>query len=236
MDTEVFEMKDFNIWKSLIVICLSSAMSCCTGNLAYESDRAQQVQNGESPPTVTASRPLKGNDVWKDRVVTAGVGTDSVRLGMSRDELGELLGKPSDELDYNTSCLFSHMHWFHANPDGSVDGDIFAFLRDGKVFELMFRDGFYTSDGIKNDDLNDLKSKVTAPLFELTNSANTATNHKNLYFMIVSEKGIAYEVAADYKTNERFVSALYVFEPGADFLPMGCIDRIQSLIPVSGHK
>ncbi|MGH9949054.1 MAG: hypothetical protein ACRD6X_17930, partial [Pyrinomonadaceae bacterium] len=94
-------------------------------------------------------------------------------------------------------------------------------------------EGFYTSDGIKNDyPLKDLKRKIAAPLFELTRSSNHATNYENLYFMIESENGIAYEVAAGYKTKVRAVSAIYVFYSAAQFLPWGCIDEIQSLVEI----
>ncbi|MGH9949058.1 MAG: hypothetical protein ACRD6X_17950, partial [Pyrinomonadaceae bacterium] len=192
-------MRDYSVYRRLTLLVLSTFVFSCGGNLAKEYDQIQETHSNLSTPPVTPSR-LTKSDVWKDRLVAAGAGTDSVRLGMTRDELTDLLGKPNDELDYHIpSCIFSHMHWYHANPDGSVDGDIFAFLRDGKVFEIRYEEGFYTSDGIKNDyPLKDLKRKIAAPLFELTRSSNHATNYENLYFMIESEKGIAYEVAAGY--------------------------------------
>lgn len=214
---------------------LYAAMLSCGGNLAKEKERSVEPAPSASNAGNAFSDSLRKKP-WNDRLIAPGVGTDSVRLNMSRDELVTLLGEPDEEYDHTNLCNFSEIHWFPpTNPDGSVDGDgIFAFFREGKIFEIRFGEGFHTSRGVNHQSsLEDLKKEIAAPLFELTNSANTATNYENLFFMIEKEKGIAYEVAAGYKTIKRRVSAFYVFYPTVDFLPWGCIDENQRLVEIS---
>lgn len=226
-------MQHFESW--FILVVFSAVVFSCAGKFAKESV-IHQGPTGSASNTVATTSPISKSNPWNDRLITSGMGTDSVRLGMSRDELVALLGKPHEEYNHTGFCTFSEIHWFPpTNEDGSVDGDgIFAFLKNGKVFELMFGEGFYTSAGIKNDCLlKDLRSKITAPLFELTNSASTATNSENLFFIVEKELGVAYEIAAGYKTRERSVSAIYVFRPGEDFLPRGCRDPNHSFVMIS---
>lgn len=207
----------------------------CDGNLAREKERSAEPTPSVSNTETIVSQSLSAKP-WEDRLIAPGVGTNSIRLDMSRDELIAALGKPSEEYDHRHLCTYSELHWFPPTKrDGSVDGDgIFAFVKEGKVFELMFGKGFYTAYGVKHAlTLKDLKKKIAAPLFELTNSANTATNGENLLFMIERDKGIAYELAAAYKTRERIVSGIYVFRPSFEFLPWGCVDENQSLREVS---
>jgi hypothetical protein len=168
---------------------------------------------------------------WNDRLIRAGDGTTFVRLGMTRDKLIAVLGKPLLENSHTESCEFSQLQWLPpANPDGTLEGGgIFAFFRAGKVFEIMFGEGFYTSNEVKPGlSLEALKNKSAAPLYRLSPSANTATNDEDLFFMVEKEKGIAYEIAAAYKTKKRIVSAIYVFVPNTDFEPWGCIDENQT--------
>lgn len=208
----------------------------CDGNLAKENGTSAEPIANESSTETIVSQPLSAKP-WEDRLIAPGVGTNSVRLDMSRDELIAALGKPSEEYNHRNPCSYSELHWFPpTQQDGSVDGDgVFAFVNEGKAFELMFGKGFNTAYGVRHGlILIDLKKKIAAPLFELINSANTATNNENLFFMVERDRGIAYEVGAGYKTKERIVSGIYVFRAGADFLPRGCIDPNQHLVLISG--
>ena len=167
-----------------------------------------------------------------------GVGTSMVRLGMNREELIKLWGEPADEYNHSGACKYSEIHWFPAvEKREQTQGDgVFAFLRDGKVFEVRFGQGFHTPHGLAvNLTLGELKTRTTGKMFELTKSASTFTNDENLYFLIDSRRGVAFEIGTPYRGKQRIVSAIYVFYPESAFLPWGCIDGNQRLVELTNE-
>lgn len=186
-----------------------------------------------------ASKLMVENNSQAKIYIEPGYGTEQVYLGMSREDLLRTLGRPNDEYSHNGYCSYTEMHWYpNANADGTVYGDgIFAFLKDGKIFEIRFGKGYYTKENINYDSsLKDLRNKIVAPLFRLAPSANTSTNNEDLIYMIEKESGIAYELGVGYKTKERAVNAIYVFYPSSDFLPWGCISENQSFTEITDSK
>lgn len=176
-------------------------------------------------------KPKLENESQTETFVHPGYGTEDVYLGISREDLLKILGKPSDEYTHDGHCSYTEMHWYpKANADGAVNGDgIFAFLRDDKLFEIRFGKGYYTKESINyNLSLKELMTKIDAPLYLLSPSANTATNDKDLIYMVEKENGIAYELGVGYKTKKRGINAIYVFYSSNDFLPWGCISENQS--------
>lgn len=227
-------MQNLDRLKFLFPIISPAFLLCCYSNLANERNEQTALAKNLPTPVNTVSEPSR--KPWEDTLVTPGFGTDSVHLNMSREDFVKLLGKPNEEYDYRIGCTYSDAHWFpQPNTDGSVDDlEIFAFFKDGSAFEIYFVEGFHTAGGIgPNTSLKDLRAKVNAPLYRLTNSSNTATNYQDLFFMIEKERGIAYELAVGYKTRARGVSGIYVFQPNSDFLPWGCISENQQLIEIS---
>lgn len=183
-------------------------------------------QTGKSYPTES------------EKMVVPGKGTELIHLGLKRGELIEILGEPADEYRHDGFCLYTEMHWLPpADSKGHIEGDgIFVFLREDKAFEIRFDQTYHTSEGIDGGTtLREVGKVVDLPLFLLHPSANTATNHEDLYFLIDRDFGLAYEIAAAYKTRERHVSAIYVFRPGDDFLPWGCVDKNQTLTEIKKY-
>jgi len=169
----------------------------------------------------------------QDYLVIEGKGTKSIQIGMSRQQLVDHLGKPSDEYEHKGKCNYSELHWFPPpSPDGSVSGDgIFAFLKEERVFELRFGKGYQTNAGIGfGSPIGVLRDLVGAVTYELVPSSNTATNNRNLVYTVVVADGVAFELAMDTSIDSGLVNALYVFRRGEGFLPWGCIDANQRLV------
>lgn len=171
-------------------------------------------------------------------VILPGYGTGKAHIGMSREAILESLGPPGEEYSHDGYCKYVEMHWSpKANADGSMaDGNgVFAYLDDEGVFSLSFSgDEYETQFGVGNwTPANVAKEKLGWPLFLLTPSANTATYHEDLMYLIGSDEGMAFELGVGYKTKERFVYAIYVFRRGSKFLPWGCISKNQTLVQIS---
>lgn len=169
----------------------------------------------------------------QDYVVIEGKGIKSVQIGMSRKQLLKHLGQPADEYVHNGKCNYSELHWFPPTAsDGTVSGDgIFAFLKEDHVFELRFGKGYQTKAGIGFGSSFDIVRNLAGAItYELVPSANTATNNRNLIYTVIVPDGVAFELGSDARTGLRIVNGIYVFEPGAGFLPWGCLDENQRLV------
>jgi len=186
-----------------------------------------------------------------EQLIRSGYGTEKVHLGMSSADLRYILGEPSDEYSYDTitlptgevlqaSCVYKGMHWFpKSNDDGKQEhrgNGISAYLQNDRAYEISFSEEktYQTLEGIDYlSPLEELKNKIGAPLYVLSPSATHANNFEDLIYMVVREKGIAFELGSGYKTENRSVSAIYVFAKFGDFAPWGCISRNQSFRKIS---
>lgn len=197
-----------------------------------------RIKNGKLERT-DAIRDDKATPSFNEQVlIQSGFGTGKIHLGMSREGLLERLGPPNEEYSHNSFCTYVEMHWLpKAHPDGSMpEGNgIFAYLRDNRVYELSFSANEYqTTFGVSDSTSAKVAiEKLGWPLFLLTPSANTATYHEDLMYLVNSDDGIAFELGVGYKTKKRFVYAIYVFAPGSEFLPWGCVSENQRLIRIS---
>lgn len=205
-------------------------------------------------PSAEAKDISSGTRKTQGIYIQPGYGTQMVHLGMNERELLEILGKPNDEYNHGNpidvgngetlqaSCIYSEMHWFpKALPDGTMEesGDgIFAYLKNDFVFELSFAGkSYHTLEEVTLwTSLKDLKNKFGGPFFLLHPSANTATNDGDLLYLVEKQNGIAFELAAGYRTKERAVSSIYVFAPSSDFAPMGCVDNHQDFREISAES
>jgi len=191
---------------------------------------------GEGTARTEATAPRVFSSSSNNSTIIAGFGTENIHIGMSRDELISVLGKPNNEFPTMTSCKYSVLQWYKSYSDGSVeDGDgVFCYLRDNKVFEVAFSSPrFITQNRISYGTkwielLNVLDKK---DFFTLSGSSNAATNYELLDYGINMRSGIAYESGGN-ALNEKTVNSIYVFSPSDSFHPKGCLGKDQEFTPV----
>ncbi len=150
----------------LIVLVFTFPGISCVGKAAEQINGEPQPVRTESERPRTPSSPTEILPL-EDRLVTPGVGTSMVRLGMGREELVKLWGEPADEYNHSGTCKYSEIHWLPADKGAQGDG-VFVFLREGKVFEVRFGQGFHTPDGLEvNLPLSELKTRTTGKMFQI---------------------------------------------------------------------
>ena len=211
----------------------SESSSSIRGFSNVEGQDQSDLRNGE----VDAS--FVGRD---GNYIVPGYGTRGIHLGRTREELIRILGLPSEEFDHRDECEFTEMHWLtKAGQDGRMEpGDgVFAYLQDGKVFQLSFSNPKYVTEGgnkfgesaehLRKTDGLLLKSYI------LTNSASTASNYNDLFYEVDQENGIAFQLALPAKrtANEKSVWDINVFRQNTAFIPLGCIGSNRAFDPAT---
>lgn len=201
----------FKFYKFYFLILVSSLIAC--GNLRSSNDLINVSKQPHSPQNIQA-----------------GIGTASIHLGQTSDEIIEHLGKPMNIMVGSTrsnGCYDKSLQWFEKRTDGSLeDGNgIMAYLKRNIVTEIYFSSPKYkTSSGIAFGSLlNDLDSSMKSlPVQILTRSSSEATNGQNQRFVISEKDGVAFEI----ETADK-VSGIYIFEPNTAFQPNGCLGSDQ---------
>lgn len=171
----------------------------------------------------------------EDRTIVPGFGTSTIHLGLTRNDLLVKLGEPVDEYTHSGHCEYNEIHWLpNVEAAGDVEGEgVFAFLKNDKVVELRFGEGYHLNDKIRyGSRLQDLNTASLGSVYRLHPSANASTNYVDLMFSVRQSDGVAFEIGVDLQ-GRRSVNAIYVFEPEKNFEPWGCLSENQTLEPTN---
>jgi len=150
-----------------------------------------------------------------------------VRIGDTRTRAIELFGKPTDELRLESDCPPWTVHWVDFANERS---GVFVYMKNGRIFQIQAETPRYaTVEGIKSDsspgDVRRFYPQSRA--YQLTGSGSKNNGGRDLIYWVDREKGIAFELRYSYKTRKRLVSYIFVYEPGSNFQPEGCVSAPQ---------
>ncbi len=167
----------------------------------------------------------------EESTILEGLGTVSVKLGMSRVELTAHLGTPNNVFE-NLYCGQTHLQWFEVRSDGSVeDGDgLNVYLKDDAAYHITFSsERFRTEEGITfGSELRELFTVYPElDVFTLSRSSSNATNDRDRFFGVVEPKGIAFELIIGEKKSEGSVVSVEVYKEDTEFRPQGCVGEDQ---------
>jgi len=215
----------------LLILVMTTFMFSChkTSTINTIDSKTNKVHNIKSRRnnTGTASR--------SQQIIIQGKGAASVLVGDTAEDVVEVLGKPTEQYNYDgsyTECIFSDMHWI----DYEFGGDgIFAFLNEGKVYHLSFSSSKYsTEEGISlesfaEDIVKKYKDYQNLQKYVLLNSGGKVNGGEDLIYWVEQDKGIAFELYYDKKSGKRRVWSIDVFDPQIIYQPKGCVSPPQSL-------
>jgi hypothetical protein len=192
------------------------------------------VSNQGSPaalPTVRRSeRTVAPSQEPSDNaLIRPGRSVGPVQLGDTREKLIKVLGEKLEEYTYNDPVKYSEMHWYDLEADRN---GIFAYLRDGRVFQIESDTPRYrTAEGITSDATPESVHSKYPDLqaYVLRGSGSKVNGGRDLVYWVDRQRGIAFEFYYNSKAKKRRVSKTIVFEPGSEFQPEGHVSSPQEL-------
>lgn len=209
----------------VLVICMSFA---CIG---LPVSRISNI--AESPSPLPRIREKNTMEMESD-VIVPGVGIQLLQIGDTPEEAIQKLGSPSEDYSYpfETPCMNREMHWFI---NGWSDGGMFAYFRDGRVFQIeVISPRFKVKGGFQ---LGEKASEIahelngTFSLYRLTGSAGKINGFKDIKYLVNRTEGVAYEFAYFPSDRHYHVSSILVFAPSSDLVPEGCMPNWRTLKP-----
>lgn len=161
------------------------------------------------------------------RLIRPGHSIGELRIGDTSERALQLLGKPTDDDLYEAPCAPRRIHWYDFT--NSKNG-VFVYLKDARIFQLKVESPMYaSSEGITSDSLlKDVRRYYPqSRAYQLKGSGSKVNGGRDLIYWVDNEKGIAFELRYSYKTRKRLVSYIFVYEPGSNFQPEGCVSAPQ---------
>lgn len=224
---------------SLFVFVIINCFSSCS--LSPELNETKVVataENENKQKSISENTNYAIKKKSTDNYITPGRGTEDIQLGMSREDILQVLGKPNEAYSYDSDsipgrCEYSDMHWLEERFEGN---GIFAYLKNEKIYEISFSGKQYITKGsIKLfSSLDEVKrSYPQAQQYVLTPSAAPVNNNRDLIYVVSVEDGVAFELAYNPKDKKRNVWSIYVFSPNSDFAPGGCVGELRRFVPTS---
>jgi hypothetical protein len=163
--------------------------------------------------------------------ITPGTGVGPIQLGDSKDRiLTHFRLKPNiDEEITREGCgvALTEIHWLDI--DLHQNG-IWFYVHSGIVFQIRSSTSrFHTKRGITADSTADLVQRNYSNLsaFKLVSSGNQATGWKDHIYWVGKSSGIGFELYYNEDSSQWRVQSIFVFRPGTEFLPAGCVDPPQ---------
>jgi hypothetical protein len=180
-------------------------------------------------------------------LIDSGKSIGLLSLGMSRAEVESVFplkkdsgeGNTYDENTYSECGTFTEINWVNFSGDRAEWGNVFIYLRGGKVFQIESALPRYrTIEGIGSGSLPDLVRKHYNNLeaHALHASGGQMFDFHDFIYWVSRDKGIAFELAYNRKERRRFVYKVIVFEPNTGFVPEGCIFPPQEWIKIPPYS
>lgn len=162
-------------------------------------------------------------------LIRPGQGVGRLRLGDTREKLAKVLGRKFEEYTHEAPCKYAEMHWYDLQADRN---GIFAYVRDGRVFQLESdTPRYHTVEGTTSDaPPESVRSKYrNLQAYILLGSGSKVNGGRDLVYWVDRQSGITFEFYYNSNTRKRRVSRIIVFEPNSDFQPEGCVSAPQEL-------
>ncbi|HEY8562909.1 MAG TPA: hypothetical protein VIL74_21200 [Pyrinomonadaceae bacterium] len=198
--------------------------------------------NGPFPPAVFGQKSAADDSRTRNRrapksnLIVAGVGAGGLRLGDSREKAIAYFGRLESEYDYNLDTKLKcparkELRFWDAkdesNPFFEAYGDgAWVYLVNDGVEQIKIQSGkFRTPEGLT---IGAAPARVRRAYpnirtFVELNSRCECTGGRNLIFWVDRSRGIAFEFQYRRDEKARLLSNVFVFKPGAEFLPEGCV-------------
>lgn len=161
-------------------------------------------------------------------MIVPGKSVGPLSLGASRADVKHVFPfkKNMDQETTYSECPITEINWVDVNGSRTESGNVFVYLRDGKVFQIESAlPRFHTTEGIKTLSLPDLVRKHYTGLeaYALHPSGGQMFEFHDFIYWVSQGQGIAFELAYYRKARLRLISKVIVFEPNTEFIPQGCI-------------
>jgi hypothetical protein len=169
-------------------------------------------------------------------VIAPGKAVGPLQLGANKADViaaFQWRDKPDEMYTHEDPCNYEELHWL--DMERHKNG-VWAFLRDGRVYQIdVDTDRYSTPDGIRFGATVDQVEKLyrDAKPFRWTHSGSKVNGGRDVFYLINTEKGIAFGFFYNAQLKRRTVESISVFIPGDSFQPDGCLQAPQSLKPVS---
>jgi hypothetical protein len=197
-------------------------LTCSAGNHAPPAGRTAAVVS--EPAAIVDQKPESDAALIKP-----GRSVGVLHLGDTRDKLIKVLGEKLEEYTYDDPVKYSEMHWYDAEADRN---GIFAYLKDGRVFQIESDTPRYrTAEGVTSDATPESVHSKYPDLqaYILLGSGSKVNGGRDLVYWVDRQRGIAFEFYYNSKAKKRRVSKTIVFEPGSEFQPEGHVSSPQEL-------
>ncbi|HVA17022.1 MAG TPA: hypothetical protein VMV59_04835 [Candidatus Dormibacteraeota bacterium] len=213
-------------WKGLVAVGVLAAALPCSQMLTH-------VPSPQWPKPFESSASKKAApqaDATSDSSsIVPGERIGPLRLGDTEQRFWELFHRyESGSDEYNYPCRggwITELHW-----NEPVSAGIFAYAKSGHILQIAVASPhFRTANGI-TEDSTPQKVKRFYPNLEaywLENQRDLATGDRDFIYWVDRKIGIAFEFAYAPDVHRRLVYRIFVFKPGTDFQPEGCVQYPQ---------
>ncbi|HVB88197.1 MAG TPA: hypothetical protein VNK23_16165 [Candidatus Dormibacteraeota bacterium] len=172
----------------------------------------------------------RSNSVRESSLIVPGERVGPLRLGDTQDRFWELFQRydPGSE-GYTYPCgkiSITELHWNNVDSAG-----IFAYVKHGHIFQIAVADPeFQTENGIKENSRPDAVKRAFPELetYWRVNQRDLATGDRDFIYWVGEKRGIAFEFFYAPDVRKRLVYRIYLFKPGTNFLPEGCVQYPQA--------
>ena len=148
-----------------------------------------------------------------------------VRLGSDLKQFSSVFPKhPNIDEHYSKDwCGNEAYHWVDLD---SGSGGVFAYLTGQRIVQLSIQTGRYSlTNGLS---VGSTEQRVkhyypNARKYQLLGSGGDINGGRDLRYVVDKSSGVAFELYWDHRRKGRFVSAIDIFYPNAEFRPEDCV-------------
>ena len=194
-----------------VLILFACLMSCRLDTPVVEEIPISPAATSPTPPKFRQGKAHR----LPAGIIAEGNSVGPLKLGVSYDDAIEALGPTLDEFDIDVT----EMHWMEPN---YPDNGIFAYVRDGKVFEIDCHSlNFTLENGVKNEIKPERLKKFYPNLsaYRLLFSGGKVNGGEDIVYWVDTAQGIAFAIYYYANHRRKLVGTIIVFEPQPDFRP-----------------
>jgi hypothetical protein len=128
-----------------------------------------------------------------------------------------------DQYDPRDWCGNEIYHW--VDLDLGAAG-VFAYLANQRIVQLSIQTGRYSLANGLSVGSTEERVKLYYPnarKYRLLGSGSDINGGRDLLYMVDESSGVAFELYWDHRRKGRFVSAIDIFYPNADYRPEACV-------------